>query len=156
MTIQPNRAMRRAAARAKPLDNKRVYIPRYLDKFTIFSDIERILEMLEHGAIEFEGDKPIFMSATGEICFVVPALDGWIGYWERVAKHFNLDDRSYSALITVKKRLKSGVLLQESHVSAAQICVAHQRDLYERLDRDVLASLARTERIALYLEMKNV
>jgi len=153
MNIQPNRAMRRAAARAKPVETERVeLLPRYLDKFTVFSDIERIFEKLLHGEIETKQGKPIFTSAKGEICYVVPALEGWIGFWHRVAQKMGLDDKHYAAMDLVRKRLNSATPLQPEQVLAGIDCIARQRALYDKIDRDQLGSIARTHQIALYME----
>lgn len=56
-----NRAMRRAAARAKPLEYQRVDLPRHIDEFAVFGDIERVLEKIEHGEIEFSQGVPVML-----------------------------------------------------------------------------------------------
>lgn len=148
-----NRAMRRAADRAKPIEHKRVDLPKYLDEFTIFSDIERVLEKLGNGEIEHVGGKAVFMASNGEWCQIVPALNGWISVWKRYDAQFKLN-HDVSALVRVCNKLNYNAPLTEAQVKAAKDTVDNQRRLFRRLNRDQLASVAKTEQIAIFLEDK--
>lgn len=143
--------MRRAAAHAKPIEYQRMALPKILDEFAIFSDIDRIMQKLEHGEIEHANGRPIFLSATGEWCEVVPALNGWISVWKRYDQQFALQ-HDLSPLVRVCNKLNFNSPLTPAQVQAAKDTISAQRKLFKRLNRDEIASAARTEQTAILLE----
>lgn len=146
-----NRAMRRAAERSKPTEYKRVLLPPILDEFTVFNDIERVLEKIEHGEIEHSGGKPVMMAADGHWYEIVPALNGWVSAWKRFDQQFQLS-HDVGPLVRLCNCLNYGTPIQPSMVKAAKEVMNEQRRLFRLIPRDQLASAARTEQIRLFLE----
>lgn len=145
-----NRQMRRAADRAKPIEYQRVPLPRYLDEFTVFSDIERVLEKIEHGEIEHVNGKPVLLSSSGEWCEVVPALNGWISGWKLFDQKFNLN-HDISPMVRICNCLNYGSPISQRQIEAAQETLRQERSLFRRIPRDEIASAARTKQIQLLM-----
>lgn len=145
-----NRKERREAARRRPVSYQRVALPRHLDEQIIFSDWERVLEKLEHGAIEYQGETPVMLTAQGKWEEIVPAMRGWILSWIGFSEKFNLN-HDVTPLDTVCRALYYGKLLTLEQVKAAQTCLMEERKLFRTIDRDALASAARTEQIKMFL-----
>jgi hypothetical protein len=114
-----NRAMRRAAARAKPLEYQRVDLPRHLDELAVFGDIERVLEKIEHGEIEFSQGVPVMLASDGGWYEVIPALNGWISVWKAFDQKFQLG-HDLSALVRLCNCLNYNQPLREDQVRAAK------------------------------------
>lgn len=149
-----NRAMRRAAARAKPIGpGKVVPLPKVFDEFAVFNDIDRVLEKIGNGEIEFANGVPVAMSSAGEWYEVIPALNGWISAWKRFNTQFNLN-HDLSALVRLCNCLHYGTLVPQSLINSAKAVLAEERRLFKLIDRDALASAAKTEQIALLMEGK--
>lgn len=145
-----NRAQRRAAERAKPQEYRTVPLPKMLDEFTVFNDLERMLEKIEHGEIEHANGKPIMMASNGEWYEVVPALNGWISAWKMFDQKFQLH-HDLSALVRLANCLDHGVLIQIGLLKSAKAVIAEQRRLFRLIPRDQIASAARTKQIALMM-----
>lgn len=80
-----NRAMRRAAAKAKPTPPPKVVpLPALLDEFTVFDHIDTMLMKIGNGYIESVQGVPVFRSNEGELTQVCPALQGWIETWQMI------------------------------------------------------------------------
>jgi len=146
-----NRAMRRATARAKPIEFKQVPVPKWLDEFEIFDPIDRMLQKLENGEIEYHQGHAVFMAGNGEWCEVVPALNGWISVWKRFDQHFQLG-HDLSAMVRLCNCLNYSQPLTEHQVAAARKVYKEQVRLFRTLPRDALASVTRTEQIRMLLE----
>lgn len=147
-----NRAMRRIAERQKHYPApKRVDLPRYLDEFTVFSDIERVLEKIEHGEIEHANGVPVMMASNGNWYEVIPALNGWISAWKSFDAKFGLN-HDLSALVRMSNCLHNLVPITDRQVRAARAVLDEQRKLFRRIPRDDIASAAKTEQIRLMME----
>lgn len=147
-----NRALRRAAARQKPLQPPKVIeLPGPLDEWSVFNNIHTILKKLEYGHIEHAGNKPVFLDETGKWFEICPALSGWISCWERVDRHYNLEI-DQDPLAKLHNKLNYGMLLAYDDILAAMKVVDIQRSWFRKLPRAELRSLAKTEQIALFLE----
>lgn len=151
---QPNRALRRAAAKQRPSKVHMIAEPSYIDKWRIFDATERIVLALEHGEVTAENGKPIFMGINGDICYVVPALEGWVMFWQHAHKKLGLLLDTAAPFDAIRKRLQHDVVLTERMVANARQALTQQRIYYDTLDRDGLASIANDVRIKLYLEVK--
>jgi hypothetical protein len=146
-----NRAMRRAAARVKPIEFKQEPLPKWLDEFEIFDPIDRMLQKLENGEIEYHQGSAVFMAGSGEWCQVVPALNGWISVWKRFDQHFQLG-HDLSPMVRLCNCLNYSQPLTEHQVAAARKVYKEQIRLFRTLPRDALASITRTEQIRMLLE----
>ena len=146
-----NRAMRRAASRAKPLEYQRVDLPRHLDELAVFGDIERVLEKIEHGEIEFSQGVPVMLASDGGWYEVIPALNGWISVWKAFDQKFQLG-HDLSALVRLCNCLNYNQPLREDQVRAAKTVLTEQRRLFRTLPRDQIASAAKTEQIRMLME----
>lgn len=86
-----NRAMRRAAAKAKPMPpTKVVPLPALLDEFTVFDHIDTMLQKIGNGYIESVQGVPVFRDNEGKLNQVCPALQGWIETWQMINEKLNL------------------------------------------------------------------
>lgn len=147
-----NRAMRRSAMKAKPVDaGKVVPLPKWLDEFIVFDNIDRVFQKIGHGEIEFANGRPVMMAGNGKWYEVIPALNGWISAWKRFDKSLNLN-HDLSPLVRLSNQLNYYSPISLKQLSAARSVLKEQRALFRRLDRDSLASLAKTEQIALFME----
>lgn len=147
-----NRAMRRLAARQKyyPAPTH-VDLPKYLDEFTVFNDIDRVMEKIEHGEIEHANGVPIMLASNGEWCEVIPAMNGWISAWKNFDKKFQLN-HDVSPLVRLCNCLNYAKPISEHQIKAARRTVNEQRRLFRQIPRDALASTARTEQIRILME----
>ncbi len=151
-TIQPNRAMRRAAKRAKRNPVIQVPEPKILDKWRIFDATDRILQALEHGEVTVENNKPIFMGTTGEVCYIMPALEGWVAFWQHAKTKLGLSVDTAAPFDAIRKRLQHDVLLTPNMLKKARAALNQQKQYYDTTNRDDLVSIANDVRIKLYLE----
>ena len=150
-----NRKERRAAAKRKAVTYHRVALPQHLDEMIIFSDWERVLEKLEHGQIEYlkkeDGTEvPVMLSSRGEWEEVVPAMRGWILSWIAFSERFNLG-HDVTPLDDVCRSLYYNRMLTPEQIQKAKECLMEERKLFRKIDRDELASAARTEQIKMFL-----
>lgn len=149
-----NRAMRRAALKAKPVDaGKVVPLPKWLDEFIVFDNIDRVFQKIGHGEIEFANGRPVMMAGDGHWYEVIPALNGWISAWKRFDRSLNLN-HDLSPLVRLSNRLNYNSPISQHQLMSARAVLNEQRKLFRKLDRDDLESLAKTEQIALFLEDK--
>lgn len=150
-----NRKERRAAKKGKRITYERVALPAHLDELIIFSDWERVLEKLEHEQIEYKvkedgTEVPVMLSSRGVWEEVVPAMRGWILSWIGFNERFNLN-HDVTPLDTICRALYYNKMLTHEQVMAAKQCLLEERKLFRQIDRDELASAARTEQIKMYL-----
>jgi hypothetical protein len=143
-----NRAQRRANMKAKPIQRR--VISRALDEWEQFDDIDRVMQKLEHGAIEVEQGRPV-MTTKGEAYDVVAALEGWLEYWAAVASKRNIpyDDEPMRIM---KRRLDNGVHLTPDIIQGAKRVVAAQRALFRAIPRHEISSEAVTTQIKIAME----
>lgn len=151
-TTQPNRAMRRAARKAKRNEVVQVPEPKIIDKWRIFEATDRILQALESGEVTVKNNKPIFMGSTGEICYIVPALEGWVTYWNHAKTKLGLLEDTAAPFDAIRKRLAHDVILTPTMLEKAKAALAQQKQIYDTTNRDTLASIANDVRIKLYME----
>lgn len=86
-----NRAMRRAAAKAKPMQAPKVVpLPALLDEFTVFDHIDTLLLKIGNGHIETVQGVPVFRDNEGKLTQVCPALQGWIETWQMINEKLGL------------------------------------------------------------------
>lgn len=86
-----NRAMRRAAAKAKPMPPPKVVsLPALLDEFTVFDHIDTMLMKIGNGYIESVQGVPVFRTNEGKLMQVCPALQGWIETWQMINEKLSL------------------------------------------------------------------
>lgn len=138
----------RRAENAKPI--KSTPISRALDEFQQFDDIDRLMQKLEHRAIEMQQGRPV-MTTKGETYDVVSALDGWMDYWAAVAQKRSIpyDDQP---LRTLNRRLDNGMPLTDDIVQGAKRVVAAQRAMFRSIPRSDISSEAVTTQIKLMME----
>ncbi|ACO73371.1 hypothetical protein LHK_00376 [Laribacter hongkongensis HLHK9] len=94
-----NRKSKRLEQRIKP----RKPVPWYLRRssgriarilphelMNAFAPIRNVFEQLQAGEIDAEAgsDQPVVLNANGNLCLLVPALEGWADVWEQIAGHF--------------------------------------------------------------------
>ena len=94
-----NRQSRRMERRIKP----RKPVPWYLRRssgriarilphelMAAFAPIRNVFEQLQAGEVDAEAGsgRPVVLSASGDLCLLVPALEGWADVWEQIAGRF--------------------------------------------------------------------
>lgn len=86
-----NRAMRRAAAKSKPMQPPKVVpLPALLDEFTVFDHIDTLFLKIGNGHIETVQGVPVFRDNEGKLNQVCPALQGWIETWQMINEKLGL------------------------------------------------------------------
>ncbi|MDP3322675.1 MAG: hypothetical protein Q8S71_03910 [Hydrogenophaga sp.] len=150
-----NRAQRRQAER----NNKRgivqtervIPLPALLDEFAVFDLPQCIFDQLKNGQIDAANDVPVFRDNTGELCEVVPALDGWIFTWEKIAQALGIKMLAFTSMRIVLSKLNSGAMLSVINIAAAHCELAQCRAVFRKADRAKLMSVAKTAQIQLIL-----
>lgn len=151
-----NRKIRRAMEKIKQTATqpKRRNVPSAIDEFKQFDDIERLIQKLEHGAIETEQGRPV-MTTKGVTYDVLSALDGWMTYWRMLADKHTIayDDQQMHA---VARRLENGMPLTPTIIEGFKRIVEQQRAMFRSIPRHVISSQATTTQIKLLLDEQRV
>lgn len=146
-----NRQLRRIAARQKPLpEPRRVPIPKILDEYDVFTDVERLLDKIELGEMETVNGNFVMQYKDGEWYEVVPALNGWISAWKMFDQKFKLN-HDVSPLVRLCNQLNYSSPITLKQLQEARATVMEERRLFRQIPRDDLASAAKTKQIALYM-----
>lgn len=142
--------------RLKPIapEPKRRQVPSAIDEFEQFDDIARMIQKLEHGAIETQQGRPV-MTTKGVTYDVLSALEGWMTYWRMLAdKHgIKYDDQP---MHTVARRLENGMPLTPTHVQEFKRVVEQQRAMFRTIPRHEIRRQATTTQIKLLLDDQRV
>lgn len=130
---------------------KRKQRPTLVQIMTIFAPADRIIEELEQdGTVSVnERGAPVFED-EGEWHEIAPALNGWIGLWERLIVKCRLS-LDLEPLRKLSNKLAYGVELAPSDVAQAKAVIQECRRLYRGMDWRKVASVAMTERIDINL-----
>lgn len=133
---------------------KRRNVPSAIDEFEQFDDIERMVQKLEHGAIETEQGRPV-MTTKGVTYDVLSALEGWMEYWRMLADKHSIpyDDQP---MHTVARRLENVMPLTPTHIDGFKRVVAQQRAMFRSIPRRDISSQATTVQIKLLLDERRV
>ena len=146
-----NRQLRRIAARQKPLpEPRRVPIPKILDEYDVFTDVERLLDKIELGEMETVNGNFVMQYKDGEWYEVVPALNGWISAWKMFDQKFRLN-HDVAPLVRLCNQLNYSSPITLKQLQEARATVMEERRLFRQIPRDDLASAAKTKQIALYM-----
>lgn len=149
-----NRAQRRQTER----DIKRrinrtdriVPLPAMFDEFTVFDMPQSIIDQLKNGSIDAVNDTPAFRDNTGNLCEVVPALEGWIFTWKKLSNELDLFLSFYS-LSLLSECLQKGDLITKRYIINAANELQACRIAFRNSDRQKICSIAKTAQIQLML-----
>lgn len=149
-----NRSQKRQVARDMKRGINRteriVPLPSLLDEFTVFDMPQQMLDQLSSGSINAAGDTPIFRDNSGDICEIVPALEGWIFTWEKIQEK-SAEKLDLEPLKIVCNRLKYDMKLTNLHIELAQDALDRCREYFRSGNRQEIASIARTAQIQIIL-----
>lgn len=146
-----NRQLRRIAAKQKYYpEPKKVALPKILDEYDVFTDIERLLDKVELGEIEHINGNPVMQYKDGEWYEVVPAMNGWISAWKMFDQKFQLN-HDVAPLVRLCNQLNYNSPITIKQLQEARAVVMEQRRLFRSLPRDEIASAAKTKQIALLM-----
>jgi hypothetical protein len=147
-----NRAYRREIARDGKRKNNRSAkvhkVPKTFDKFQQFDEIDRLLQKLANGEIEYQYneewdcERPVLMSKQGNFLDVLSALEGWLMLWREVAmlhKFHDYDDRPF---VLLAFKLRSNVELSDMDVLGAIKVADKQKTMFDNIDRSELSRIA--------------
>ena len=147
-----NRQLRRIAARQKYLpEPKQVPIPKILDEYDVFTDVERLLDKIELGEMESVNGNIVMQYKDGEWYEVVPALNGWISAWKMFDQKFKLN-HDVAPLVKICNQLNYNSPISVRQLQEARATVMEERKLFRSIPRDELASAARTKQIQLLIK----
>ncbi len=124
-------------SKRKPYKPKKPNRPTLVEVYQAFSMIDTWFSALRTGEIEFvvfDGKElPVFRDEEGARVPMLDAMAGWIECWQEFATAFDftLDQQ---ALRVVLNKLEQGEIIRPSEVSAANLVVAKQRQIYRTLD----------------------
>lgn len=154
LTDTMNRKIRRALAKVKdtnqPIKLRNVNFA--LDEFEQFDDIDRMVQKLEHGAIEMKQGRPVMMTKGIEYD-VLSALEGWMMYWRMLADKNNIDYDD-SAMHVVARRLENAMPLMQRHINEFKRVVQAQRALFRAIPRHEISSQVKSTQIKMLLDEK--
>jgi len=125
------------------------------DVGTIFRPIHTMFDQLRAGEVDAVRGRPVFTDWMGEICEVVPALEGWISCWQRIIDGERLAIK-LDGLRKIAKRLDLGVIMTEEDVEAGWREVLACQRATTRIPRKTLGSYMRTEQIAIEVEQRGL
>ena len=152
-----NRAQRRQAERnerrGKIYTERIVPLPALLDEFTVFDMPQSILDQLSNGSVDAVNNKPIFRDNTGQLCEVVPAMEGWIFTWQKIQQKM-AEKLDIEPLQIVCNRLKYDMKLTMRHINHAQDALDNCREFFRTNNRAQIASIAKTAQIQILIENK--
>lgn len=147
-----NRAQRRAVSKAKPMPApRRIPVTPAIDEFEQFDDIERLMQKLDHGAIEMAQGRPV-MTTKGVTYDVLSAIGGWMDYWLDLAEKHGWRIYDDSAMRKLAARLEAGMMLTPKIVDEARLVVNLQRAMFRAIPRNAISSQATTTQIKLLIE----
>jgi hypothetical protein len=153
-----NRTQRRQAERnerrGKVYTERVVPLPALLDEFTVFDIPQSIFDQIKNGQIDAVNDVPVFRDNTGELCEVVPALEGWIFTWEKIAKELGVSMLAFTSMRILLNKLNAGAMLSVIDIAAASCELAQCRGVFRKADRSKLMSIAKTAQLQILLEQK--
>jgi len=133
---------------------KRRNVPSAIDEFEQFDDTMRLIQKLEHGAIETEQGRPV-MTTKGVTYDVLSALEGWMEYWRMLAEKHGIDYDD-QPMHTVARRLENGMPLTPTLIDGFKRVVEQQRAMFRSIPRHVISSQATTTQIKLLLDEQRV
>lgn len=145
-----NRATRRAAMKAKPQTEKVLRIHPLLDRHFVFDDWERLLQKIEHGELEHVNGKPVMMMTGGEWGEVVPCMNGYVSAWKSICMKFDVE-HDLSALVRLANCLHYGSPISQGLLDSSKAVIREQRRIFGQLNRQEIASAARTEQIKMMI-----
>lgn len=126
--------------------------PTIADMFKTFRHIDSALSKLADGWIFAEGETPVFQFDTGgEWLEFVPAIRGWAGAFERLLDRYK-DGIDLSPLRDLADALERGETIPTEQAIACQSIVNACKKTYRRMDVHEIYSIAKTARIAIYME----
>lgn len=150
-----NRTQRRQAERNAKRGivqaDRVIPLPALLDEFTIFDTPQSIFDQLKNGQIDSVDDVPVFRDNTGQWCEVVPALDGWIFTWEKIAKELNINLIAFTSMRILLNKLNSGAMLSVIDIAAANCELTQCRGVFRKADRAKLMEIAKTAQLQILL-----
>lgn len=148
-----NRTLRRQMSRFKltPSVPPRVRIPKIVLMDRDFCQIDLLLLKLRKGEVETVDGHVIMTTAAGEVYRVVPAMEGWIEYWQAMARkaHVKYDDR---ALVKIKNALRYDMPITPEQIDAALDVVNMQKRIYHATPAQAISSEASTQQIRMLME----
>lgn len=126
--------------------------PTIADMFKSFRHIDAAMSKLADGWIHAEGETPVFQFDTGGEWFEIgPAIRGWVDAFERLlSSHKNEID--LTPLKELAGDLEQGKEIHPSQALACQAIVNACKKAYKRMDIYEIHSIAKTSRIAIYME----
>jgi hypothetical protein len=152
MNAPMNRAQRRAMKKGRGATEYRdVPLPAALDEFTVFDMTQTLLNKISNGAIEAYRGEPVFRDNAGQLCYVCPALKGWVETWELINDQLGTNINLYP-LRRIHNKLDAGMILAEGEISAAKDTLLSMRLVFRAADRSRIASIARSAQIKILLE----
>lgn len=116
-----------------------------------FEPIYTLLADLRRGEIDTVRGAPIMADWDGELMEVAPALDGWIGCWQRIVDGEGLAI-DLTPLRRVQRYLANGVLMTPEMVDAAMTVTNACYQAYCRIPRERAISYSNTEQIAIEMD----
>ena len=138
--------MPRNAKPRKPYRPRFSVYPDLHDVGLIFRPIHHLFDQLRQGEVDSAQGKPIFKDWHGQWCEVVPALDGWVGCWARIAagERITID---LSAVTKLARCLEYGMPMTPEQVENAwqQIMVTQRLTL--KIPRRTMGKYMRDEQI---------
>lgn len=135
----------------KPYRPRQSIYPDLHDVGLIFRPIFNLFEQLRAGEVDAVKGRPVFRDWQGQLCEVVPALEGWAGCWDRIAAGERLQ-LSTEAIKKMAKRLQYDVPLTEEEVDAAWQEVLVTQRLCLRIPRVTMGRYMRDEQISIEVD----
>jgi hypothetical protein len=155
LVVRAPDAMPRNSKPRRPYRRRVSLYPDLHDVGLIFRPIHTMFDQLREGEIDAVRGRPVFTDWMGEICEVVPALEGWISCWQRIIDGerlvFSLD-----GLRKISKRLDLGIMLTDDELEAGWREVLACQQATMQITRRAMGSYMRTEQISIELEQRGL
>lgn len=156
-----NRQMRRAQAKAKPNQGRRMRIYSRLNRpmphevHMVFEPIEAFLRELASGEVKVAANGAvIFVHPEGEAYEAVPAVRGFMAAMYRILDYYQVHI-DLMPVLKLCNKLDASMPITPEHVALCQQIITLCRKAYSQMDAYQVKSLVNTELIAHEFEQLN-
>lgn len=156
-----NREMRRAQAKAKPPQGRKMRVYARLNRpmphevHMVFEPIESFLRELATGEVKCAANgAAIFLHPEGEAYEAVPAVRGFMAAMQRILDHYQLEI-DLAPVLKLCNKLDACMPITPDHLRQCEQVMAACRKAYSQMDVYQVKALVNTELIAHEFEQLN-
>ncbi len=147
-----NRQQRRAQKHNKPKARKFYRLPQPILMQQAFEPIDKILDVLETGEWLRHDGEALISHNIYDYYPLIPALDGWLEYWDTAQQKFNFQS-DFSPITELKKWIETDAAgTPDAVITAARAVVDQMKKIYLKTPIDEIRAHAQTVTIRFLLD----